>query len=179
LIVRDEALFQRCKIVAGAGSGPYALGEFQAAILLAQLPWLDRIADQCREFFQLLASVWQEPYKAKVRLQMPFVREYAPTFYQAGLLIQAIEGEAGIERLTEWRSATVASLLAAGIPAGSGFDGLHRRSNRRCDKPVDLARAAQAAAGTVVVHHSVACTGEVAPEQLAELLSDALGTILC
>ncbi len=176
LVVRDASLLQHCKIAAGAGSGPYASSEVHAALVLAQIPWLERMLARCRSFFKAFASVWGETAPADVRMQirMPFAEEEGPAFYQAGMLLEPTDRERDADRISRLRSSVIASLRTSGIPAGPGFDGLHRRSGRRCDKPVALANAASAAARTLVIPYTVACTGEVAPGQLAELLADAL-----
>ena len=49
----------------------------------------------------------------------------------------------------------VANLQSQGLPAGTGFRGFHKRSKRRCRKPVQLSNSAIAAEQTLLISHPV------------------------
>ncbi len=48
----DNSLAQHARVAAGVGSGAYEMSELQAAMILAQLPFLDRITAHCRTYFE-------------------------------------------------------------------------------------------------------------------------------
>ena len=56
LITADSGLLQRARVAAGAGSGPYALSELQAAVIGAQLSYLERLRTVISQYFSELAG---------------------------------------------------------------------------------------------------------------------------
>ncbi|QDV21752.1 DegT/DnrJ/EryC1/StrS family aminotransferase [Aureliella helgolandensis] len=160
LLTSDPAMGQRVKLAAGAGSGAYELSEVQAALVLAQLPWLEQINQACRVFFgDLLKSL------ASTHLIAPWEAMVGRTaFYQAGFLIAScpigvIENQSLGQK--------IAQLQARGIPAGNGFAGFHRRSLRRCERIGALTCAADIASRTWTLHHGVALHGKWAAQEVA------------
>lgn len=130
----DDSLAQHVRLAAGVGSGAYELSELQAAIVLAQLPWLPRITEQCREYF-----VRQLQTTDKANVIAPWADQIDSTaFYQAGWLLSDVESVRG--------SSTI----------GKGFDGFHRRSSRRCRRVGNLENAVDVTSRTITQHHRVA-----------------------
>ncbi len=161
----DEALAQKIRLAMGAGSGPYALSELQAAAVMAQLPWLAKIDTASNYFFEGFAGELKARFPEFVA---PWITEKAgknsqTSFYQAGLICPD--------------SAIVAkclqTLVENGCPAGRGFSGFHRRSKRRCDRLGDLKNTSLVAERTLVLHHDIALGAGISPEELADLLQKA------
>lgn len=145
LATNDATLAQRAKIAAGVGSGAYDLSELQAAVVLAQLPFLHALNDCCRAIFaeldtQLNGLGWHSP-----ALNQSQCNEVRNAFYQAGWLVAQAK-----------RDEAIAALQKVGIPAGVGFSGFHRRSNRRCRVLSNLDQTASVAQRTLVIHYSYA-----------------------
>ena len=130
----DDSLAQHVRLASGVGSGAYELSELQAAIVLAQLPWLPRITRQCREYFAgKLATI------DKNRLVAPWAEQVETTaFYQAGWLLKDLES------------------IPHSDAYGKGFDGFHRRSSRRCRRVGNLENAMVVTSRTITQHHRVA-----------------------
>jgi dTDP-4-amino-4,6-dideoxygalactose transaminase len=163
----DETLAIKGRVASGAGSGPYALSELQAASVLAQLVWLDEINSRCRTFFkaldeQLKISSYDWAFVPRTNLN-------TTAFYQCGW--QLNEAFAGADRqelliaLTStkhFKDDTVAEL-----PFGPGFPGFHRRSTRRCRKSGSLMHANAASNRTLVLHHRVVLQEQWTTERLA------------
>ena len=169
LVTSDAELAQRARIAAGSGSGPYALSELQAAVVVAQLPWLQEINHACRHFFGNLAK----SLCGLGGIEAPFLEQAAQAaYYQAGFLVnrlQALEQRngSGLERLTV--EGVVERLRRAGVPAGGGFAGFHRRSTRRCDVAQPLHHAPRIAVATLTIHHSA--VWKLSPTSLAAILA--------
>lgn len=155
LLTSDATFAQRARVCAGAGSGPYALSELQAATVVAQLPWLNAINELCRQFFTLLA----ESLRNQSSVSCPYASDLPNTsFYQGGLL-------------SDYPSAIVELLTAAGFPAGVGFAGFHRRSGRRCRCWQPLQNTASIAARTVTIHYTAALESNLSASQAATLIA--------
>ncbi len=141
----NDLLAQRARLAAGVGSGAYELSELQAAMVLAQLPYLGRITAQCRSYFQGLAALLSD-----LGSSVPWLDQCTQTaFYQAGWLSSTPQAQALVQLQ---RQQTQTQSLAF----GRGFDGFHRRSSRRCRKVGQLENAAVAAARTFTIHHRAA-----------------------
>jgi perosamine synthetase len=126
LISSNEELMQRARLAAGAGSGPYAMSELQAAVVAAQLKWLPEIVATCQTYFGQLAERLAATANLQSRHLFPAIRQLGFTaFYQCGWLLAPSIG-------TENHGRFVESLKQRGLYAGSGFAGFHRRSSRRC-----------------------------------------------
>lgn len=183
----NDLLAQRARIAAGAGSGPYGLSEIQAAIVLAQLPWLDAINRRCHEYFRAvnvqLASakcIWKCASGVA-----PDSDSSTSGFYQAGWLLPSVyagRAEPGdqspvlelvkclrnsVHQDLDFSSPTSQTEVDTNIPFGIGFPGFHRRSSRRCRLSNSLTNAAIAAERTVVLHHSVALAERFSAEHIA------------
>lgn len=169
LLTSDPELAQKARVAAGAGSGPYRLSECQAAVVMAQLPWLPQLNDCCRRFFGQVQSElarWQEQQAGQIIL--PCERYLSETsFYQAGWLVScdslpdAADGKLGIaDRLVD-------VLRAQDIPAGRGFAGFHRRSARRCRVPYSLVNTPKLVEKTLVIHHDAALEERALPHEIA------------
>lgn len=153
-LTNDSSLAQRARIAAGAGSGPYALSQLQAAAVIAQLGYLDAINRHCRTFF---GSLNDELLHLDATLSFPSMIHLQQTaFYQAGWLLplQNQPPTADVDYGTAQQF--VATLAAHGIPAGVGFPGFFRRSSRRCRTSNNVPNARSAATRTVVLHHRLA-----------------------
>ncbi|MEZ6153102.1 MAG: aminotransferase class V-fold PLP-dependent enzyme [Pirellulaceae bacterium] len=154
LLTADATFAQRARVCAGAGSGPYALSELQAVVVAAQLPWLNAINEQCRLYFTQLADSLQK----LPGVSCPYVNHLPHTsFYQGGLL-------------SDFQFAMIETLTAAGFPAGVGFPGFHRRSDRRCRRWQPLQNTASVAARTVTIHYAAALEPNLSASQAAALI---------
>ncbi|MCC7334658.1 MAG: aminotransferase class V-fold PLP-dependent enzyme [Pirellulaceae bacterium] len=154
LLTADATFAQRARVCAGAGSGPYALSELQAVVVAAQLPWLNAINEQCRLYFTQLADSLQR----LPGVSCPYVDHLPNTsFYQGGLL-------------SDFQFAMIETLTAAGFPAGVGFPGFHRRSDRRCRRWQPLQNTASVAARTVTIHYAAALEPNLSASQAAALI---------
>jgi perosamine synthetase len=178
LFTADRGLAQRARILSGGGSGPFGLSELQAAVLVAQLPWLAELNAHCRQFF---ASVAAE-LKGGHAVRIPFADQLKQTvFYQAGLLLahgfdlSAGEASEGEGELSAVREAILGRLRAAGIVAGAGFAGFHRRSARRCQSVSRLQHVAKVAESTLTIHHSAAWSASVTASQIASIVNGSDG----
>ncbi len=192
LLTSDAQIAQRARILSGGGSGPYALSELQATAVSAQLPWLDQIVVDGRNYFAAIAQCLQNSQ----RVCVPFAGDVAHTsFYQAGFITGGLSSGRSLpaadpadsafemsarERAPESdsigvnnQSAVVEALRAVGIPAGIGFSGFHRRSNKRCRHAQALSSAAKLAKETVTIHHSAAWEPGLPATRVAEILDDA------
>lgn len=159
LATKSEPLMQRARIAAGAGSGPYAMSELQAAVVLAQWRWLPAVTEACRDFF---GEVHRALVSKSCEHQFPAAADLTTTaFYQAGWLMPA-----GLSPTT--RDELLAKLQQAGLACGAGFAGFHRRSNRRCRVAGELRNTPDVVDRTWVVHHSQALTGQISASEVAE-----------
>lgn len=162
-VTSDNALAQRLKNSFGPGSGSYGLSEVQAAVVAAQLPWLDSLLAHTRSFFGQLANALQ----GAPSLSAPYAEHVSETsFYQAGLLLA--QGGAGSDQLLG--ESQRLALLDLGLTAGGGFAGFHRRSPRRCEHVEPLVHTANIAARTLTLHYSTAWATNTPPQTLAALL---------
>lgn len=210
-------LAQHARLAAGVGSGSHEMSELQAAVVLAQLPFLNEITERCRAYF---AEVHATVASRVPGLIAPWhsTREHS-AFYQAGWLlppgtksrdetgspdgrphVSKIDwtlGEAQGETVpgsnsSAWSKATtstsgqpqIGSPLMIGlsqsqhaewqrIGIGSGFQGYHRRSARRCRMHAPLQNTARIAQATVTVHHRAALLGAPVAEALAQIVLDS------
>lgn len=167
LVTHDQTLLQKARIAAGAGSGPYALSEVQAALVRAQLPWLSQITETCRQYF---AAVHQQLRTKDSRLILPSADAISHTaYYQCGWIMP----EPDVAAAAAARDALLADLRSQGINAGTGFHGFHRRSGKRCRAVGDLSRARLTAAQTWVLHHQLALTAQWTPRALCDIMLSA------
>lgn len=164
----DPQLAQHTKLAAGAGSGAFELSQLQAAVVLAQLPYLSSVNKQCREFF---SSVGDALTRIRPLLSTPWIKDINETaFYQAGWLMPLMgEGETTMQVVSSEESGS------SHIKFGSGFPGFHRRSPRRCRIASPLVNTARAAEQTKTVHYSIATSSQIAPELLASRLAAEVG----
>jgi perosamine synthetase len=124
----DETLAQRGKIAAGAGSGPYGMSEIQAALISAQLPWLEAIHNQCRAFFKAVDAQLQRANFPGVLVARPHLATTA--FYQAGWLLPTVGASLSTSASsTKTRNELVASLRSPSPQESNqrGADGVHVR----------------------------------------------------
>ncbi len=132
---RDDGLAQRTRIASGAGSGAFEMSEVQAAMITAQLPFLDRITSSTRAFFGGLLKQWTQQ-----NVIAPWSSQLESTaFYQAGWLMP--NGLDGFH--SDFKG---------------GFDGFHRRSAKRCRRVGGLENAVSVVERTCVLHHRLALT---------------------
>lgn len=140
----DTALAQHARLAAGVGSGAYEMSELQAAMILAQLPFLQRITSQSRHYFGDLA----QQLSVIPDMHAPWLDQLESTaFYQAGWVTSPMDFQNQLEVLTNEK------LRELFKQAGPGFDGFHRRSERRCRKARSLSSAADIASRTMTLHH--------------------------
>lgn len=182
LLCDDSRLAQKIKIAAGAGSGPYALSEVQAAIVLAQLQWLAELTEHVRNFFAEFAAGIDEGQQNSGTsgeedqwfLKLPWKSNLLETsFYQAGLLVTAKQSNPDFpveERIANWLSQSKTS----GIRSGQGFSGFHRRSSRRCRITGELTNTPRVVQQTLTLHHSVAFEEQTSGNDLAHRMLNAL-----
>jgi perosamine synthetase len=180
----DPVIAQRARVAAGAGSGAYELSELQATAVLAQLPFLPRITEQCRMFFAQQANILAELCP---NLEAPWLAEVDQTaFYQAGwILREAFAVESKEERKGE--SSAQPSASRKSIPwaeisqsqhaehervrIGGGFPGYHRRSLRRCRIDRPLRNTAIIADTTLTVHYRAALNELPVADLIAQLFN--------
>ena len=180
LLSQNSQLIQRARIASGSGSGPYAMSEIQAAIVLAQLPFLDRILGQSRSVF---AKVNELLVKASVREMDPLVCTWPSqdcvmhtSYYQSGWLFSHDDQDQSShssEKPTNcelFHEKLKNVFLDLGVKAGSGFSGFHRRSSRRCRQISPLQETPARVQETFVVHHAIANVKTVA-RKLAQILN--------
>lgn len=150
----DPALAQRARVAAGVGSGAYEMSELQAAIILAQLPYLQRITERCREYFSrqltqlsCIPGIYA-PWAAQLDLT---------AFYQAGWFLPLKETSTpdSMPEGAPTRSTIQVADMAekAGVETGVGFQGFHRRSEKRCRIPSPLSNTAETVSRTATLHH--------------------------
>ncbi len=83
--IQADQLAQYARMAAGVGSGAYELSELQAAMVLAQLPYLEQINERCRKFFSEVTNILRSHLPG---LQAPWESQTQLTaFYQAGFLL--------------------------------------------------------------------------------------------
>jgi perosamine synthetase len=160
-LTNQAALAQQARIAEGPGSGCYSLSQLQAAVVLAQLPFLESITVRCRAYF---AAVAEELQRASNHWSVPWWPERSSTaFYQAGWVRgAAVPGSAESEPAVDERG--MADAL------GTGFPGFHRRSARRCRLVGPLLHTAEVASQTLTVHQRIALEGLVPPSDLVQAL---------
>jgi dTDP-4-amino-4,6-dideoxygalactose transaminase len=187
LITRDERLFQKAKIASGTGSGAYGLSELTAAIVTAQLPYLEAINDRSANYFdrlqkqvQLNVSAatemkyllgkagarddWQTEKTKQTEQFQTETGNYRSGLYQAGWVLQTSQQCANV----------IQRLKHLGVAAGPGFVGFHRRSRRRCRSVGELTNTASLVDRLLVIHHSVAIDERFSSQQLAEEITRVL-----
>lgn len=165
LALRDERLLHKCRLAAGAGSGPYAMSELQAIVAAAQLPLLARHREEVSRFF---AAVDLQLQNASTNLLCPMRSKFdRRALYQVGWILP------DSFTLTQ-RDELVQHLSSEGIAAGSGFAGFHRRSGRRCRSLGPLPMAAKMAERTCVLHHRQVTQGGLSPQEVAKRLHRAI-----
>lgn len=175
LFTADEKLAQRVKVAAGAGSGPYELSELQAAVVTAQLPFLEKLIGQACEFF--LAVDREVNARGRGRMSKPSSADYAlseTSIYQAGWLLQSQEDRRGGEQVLTNASTTGEAIheeATDDVPkVGLGFPGFHRRSKRRCRQVGALGNVRKLADSVRVVSHRVALESKHTPSEVVQAL---------
>lgn len=232
---RNSALAQHARLAAGVGSGTHEMSELQAAVVLAQLPFLARITERCRTYFAQTRAVLAQRLPG---LAAPWEECAGHTaFYQAGWLLptatlgeneaaqrepqqsepeksepeqskrkksEPSENDSGIGETEkralsnasrDLRSGPTASIAQSAdgpaqvgspliglsqsqhaegqrIGIGSGFQGYHRRSTRRCRMAAPLLNTARVARATVTIHHRAALLDAPVAEALAQWILD-------
>jgi perosamine synthetase len=169
LVTQDDKLYQKAKIASGAGSGAFGMSELAAAIVTAQLPLLENINGRCATYFKCLHQ--QLALAPSIAAQIEFLVDEKSSLsgnqsalYQAGWVCKTSQQcTAVIQRLTQ-----------IGVPAGAGFLGFHRRSQRRCRPIGDLVNTASLIDRLLVIHHSVAIDERISSQQLAAEITEAL-----
>lgn len=164
----DETLAIKARVASGAGSGPYAMSELQAAIVQAQLPWLDTINSRCREFFSAVDR--QLSIEGCEWTFVPQNHLGSTAFYQCGWQIneQCTEQDRDVLLQALHSISHHDSAKERELPFGVGFPGFHRRSARRCRISDSLSHATAAANCTLVLHHRVVLQQRWDPEELAK-----------
>ena len=193
----DESIAVKARVASGAGSGPYALSELQAATVIAQLPWLDEINSRCRDFFKALDH--QLIAKDCGWMFVPRCDLDSTAFYQCGWLLEESYSDEDRQKLLSALHQSSPSPIADGpvedaasirsdassvrhgdmreLPFGVGFPGFHRRSGRRCRVPQSLPNATAAANRTLALHHRVVLQQQWSPEELANWISACIDSI--
>ncbi len=180
VITNDAELAQRIRIAAGAGSGPYALSQLQAALVLAQLPYLNAFNEHNRAYFlelQTILAQMQAPLCAPARQHLD-----SAGIYQYGWIVKPIEFSIDRSNSGEVPESgqireLVQRLRGLEIHAGHGFPGFHRRSARRCRIAHPLQNTSDVAARTLVLHHSQAFETNWPATRLAETIVQTLANV--
>lgn len=193
----DESIAVKARVASGAGSGPYALSELQAATVLAQLPWLDEINSRCRDFFRALDH--QLKANSCDWVFVPRGDLDSAAFYQCGWQLEESYSEKDRQKLLSALHQSSPSPIAdvpvadaasihfdassvghgniRELPFGVGFPGFHRRSARRCRVPQSLANATAAAYRTLALHHRVVLQQQWSPGELANWICTCIDSI--
>ena len=173
----DEALATKARIASGAGSGPYAMSELQAAIVCAQWSYLEELNAATRNYFQQLAQElavkcpsWTFGAKDDVE---------STAFYQCGWIANDVTADQREELVNSLRNVTDTERAAGRsavpireLPFGNGFPGFHRRTSRRCRRSGTLENAISAATQTIVLHHSEAVEQPWSVDRLADWIKN-------
>jgi len=175
---RNAKLAQHARLAAGVGSGANEMSELQAAVVRAQLPFLARITERCRDYFAHVRAELAEQLPGTIAPWRECLTHTA--FYQAGWLLpcgitaaQSMTGSEDIgSPLIGLSQSQHAELQRIGI--GSGFPGYHRRSTRRCRVHAPLQNTARVAGATVTVHHRAALLNAPTAEALAQYLASSI-----
>lgn len=171
-LTNDSSLAQRARIAAGAGSGPYAMSQLQAAAVSAQLNWLDAINACCRHYFKALND---ELIRLGAQLAFPPLSNLEQTaFYQAGWLVPAIDHRSPASENPPLAQQLAESLNSYGTFAGVGFPGFFRRSSRRCRTAGDLHHTRSITPRTLVLHHRLALEGKLPATAIAAAIRDTI-----
>ena len=177
LLVNSKSVAQRAVIAAGAGSGPYELSEIQAAVASVQLEWLPKILETQRQFFASMQGDLDrisEHCLWKLYCPQPAMPGES-SIYQYGWLLR--DQEEGFGAAEDRLQQLMVSPTATSLSLGRGFDGFHRRSQRRCDRLMTLENGPLIASQTVLMHHRVQWSGH-SPEGVAVELVKALDSLL-
>lgn len=172
----NSQLAQHARVAAGVGSGTYELSELQAAAILAQLPFLDRITQHCRAFFAQQARALAQNCPEVIAPWVACLEETA--FYQAGWLLPESPptGSSPKRPALENSAFEVSQSQHAAherVGIGSGFPGYHRRSLRRCRIDSPLRNTAVVAHTTLTVHYRAALNDL----PVAEVIANLVGTL--
>jgi dTDP-4-amino-4,6-dideoxygalactose transaminase len=150
---RDDAA-QRIKIFCERGNDAFPLSELQAAVLIPQLAQLTAANEQrLRAVRSLLAACGQIAGLSALRL--PTDPKTVAAFYKLPWLLSGNNDACDSPEFEQRRRRFIAALRAEGVAMDEGFRGFARRRSQRCRVVGDLARAREAAAGTLVLHHPV------------------------
>jgi perosamine synthetase len=169
LVTRDDKLFQKAKIASGAGSGAYGMSELAAAVVNAQLPFLQTINENTARFFRELQRAISQDPSARAAVKVLFNELSSEgrgqlAMYQAGWVCSSAE----IAALWTGR------LDKLNVSGGGGFVGFHRRSKRRCRTVSDLVNTASLVDRLLVIHHGVAMDSQFSSQQLATELAGSI-----
>ncbi|MCS6852590.1 MAG: aminotransferase class V-fold PLP-dependent enzyme [Gemmataceae bacterium] len=163
LLIRDEQVRQRARLVLHRGNEVCPLSELQAAALLPQIARLPERHARRREMVARL-SQWLADIPG-LRLFRNAAEDCDPAFYKVGFQLR--EAPQGVPR-----SRLVAALRAEGIAFDEGFPALHvGRSPRRYRSLGPLDEATRAHQGVLVLHHPVLLGSDDDVRQVAEAIS--------
>jgi len=165
ILTRHADVAQRAKIFCDRGNQAFPLTELQAAILA---PQVHKLAERNRRRRESVARLLQQTQGLPALQPLVNRIDGAPSYYKLAWCYRA-EALVGlpIERFVE-------AARAEGIPIEPGFPGFFRRSERRCRTLGDLSRAAEAAAGTLVLHHPIL----LEPDEMIDRLAAALRKVV-
>ena len=167
----DARLAQRVVAFKDRGNDAFPLSVLQAAALLPQLEQLAvRHAARAAAADRLREAVMNRYSWASVPPAVGVPRDTSPAYYKFGVFARPVSERGGavssLEPTEMFRGRLLASLQAAGVPAGGGFMGFYRRCGSRARCGSDLANSRLAAAATVLVDHAA-----LQPEGEATLLA--------
>ena len=171
--MREATLLQRAKVFCERGNHAYPLSELQAALLLPQLRRLDRLNRQRHEAVERVRAAYAISSTTNGVSLLPAETasaENLPAYYKLGWLLQVTDDGPDFRRTHTLRMALIYALQAAGIAIDSGFRGFSRRA-ARCHTVGSLTAAEQAAAGTLVLHHSLLLQSNDALDVLGQTLA--------
>lgn len=181
LLTNSEDIYQKSKIAAGAGSGPYGLSEMQAAMVLAQISFVDRLVKEiCHYFIQVHHALGATSDTLTLPGKLEIAEQVA-SIYQVGWLLPSDESSSACDVKTRIENAKAQThdprILSVLDSLGSGFPGFHRRSQRRCTRPYSLDQAKRAAEQTLVVHHRIALDATTPANELADTIRLTLNAL--
>ncbi len=159
LLTSRADVYQRAKTAAFRGNLLCPLSELQAAVLLPQLVKLDGRNDLRTRGVQELTRRLQEV--PGLRSFRNTAADCQPGYYKLGLQFEATEFGLSRRRF-------VCAVQAEGIALDEGFAALHvGRSPKRFRQVGDLAEAARAHEGAVILHHPVLLGSDADLEEVA------------
>jgi perosamine synthetase len=167
VLCSDPLVAQRIKSHCERGNNAYPLSQLQAAALIPQLDSLSELTDVRFAAVRDIELMFSD---AKLQIQLEQRSPlWIPAYYKWPMLLGDRRDD--LESTANYRDHVLACFDRAGVFAGVGFHGFHRRIGKRCRAVNDLINVRKIVASTILIsHHSI-----IQPN-IAVRLIDALKT---